>query len=126
MANRRALDSIHAVPKTIERNAIYMGNLQGSDNYLVHGQVFGDSDLRGTLMLSEDCQWKGNIVADVVVVRGEVTGDIVAHSKIELRNSARVVGTLSAPIVAIAHGASLEGDVDEESFVTHFEENRGH
>lgn len=126
MANRRVLDNIHVVPKTIDRNAVYMGNLNGSDNYLVHGQVFGDSDLRGTLMLSEDCQWKGNIVADVVVVKGEVNGDITAHSKIELRNTAKVTGLLSAPIVAIAHGASLEGEVDQESFVTHFEESRGH
>ena len=126
MAKRRVLDDIQSVPKTIGRGAVHMGNINGADNYLVHGQVIGDSDIQGTLMLSADCKWKGNIIADVVIIKGRVEGDIAARSKIELRNTATVVGDLQAPIVAIEHGAKVKGSVHEESYVTHFQERRTH
>lgn len=126
MSKRRALDDISRLPKTIERGAVHMGNIEGMDNYLVHGQVFGDSDVQGTLMLSENCVWKGKVVADVVVIKGKVEGDVVARSKIELRNTAVVVGNLQAPIVAIEHGATLRGNIQKESLITHFQERRTH
>jgi len=126
MSKRRALDDISQLPKTIERGAVHMGNIEGMDNYLIHGQVFGDSDVQGTLMLSEKCVWKGNVVADVVVVKGKVDGNISARSKIELRNTASVHGNLQAPIVAIEHGAKLRGNIHNDSLITHFQERRTH
>ena len=126
MTKRRVLDDISQLPKTIERGAVHMGNIEGMDNYLVHGQVFGDSDVQGTLMLSENCIWKGNVVADVVVIKGKVTGNITARSKIELRNTARIVGNLQAPILAVEHGANIRGDIHNDCFITHFEERRTH
>lgn len=126
MAKRRILDDLQKVPKILERGSVTLGDIQGADNYVVHGEVYGDSDIQGTLMLAEDCRWKGNIIADVVVVKGRVEGEITANTKIELRDSAQVTGELRAPIVAIAHGATVRGEVHEDSFVTHFQERRIH
>lgn len=126
MSRRRALDDISQLPKTIERGVVHMGNIEGMDNYVVHGQVFGDSDIQGTLMLSDNCVWKGRVMADVVVIKGKVDGDVIARSKIELRNTAEVIGDLKAPIVAIEHGAKLHGEIHEESLITHFQERRTH
>lgn len=126
MSKRRALDDISRLPKTIERGVVHMGNIEGMDNYLVHGQVFGDSDIQGTLMLSEDCIWTGKVVADVIVIKGKVGGDVIARSKIELRNTAVIVGDLQAPIIAIEHGAKVRGNIQKESLITHFQERRIH
>lgn len=126
MAKRRVLDDISQLPKTIERGAVHMGNIEGMDNYVIHGQVFGDSNVQGTVMLSDNCVWKGNVVADVVIVKGKVEGNILARSKIELRHSANIVGDLKAPIVAIEHGANIRGSIHKESLTTHFQERRTH
>ncbi|GMR19841.1 MAG: hypothetical protein BMS9Abin36_0436 [Gammaproteobacteria bacterium] len=126
MDKRRVLDGIRKVPKTIERGSVYMGDIQGRDNYLVHGEVYGDCNIQGVLMLTVDCFWKGDIEADVVIVNGSVEGNIVAHTKIELRETADIRGKMRAPIVAIEHGARVRGEVHEESYITHFEERRSH
>ncbi|MDH5648539.1 MAG: polymer-forming cytoskeletal protein [Gammaproteobacteria bacterium] len=126
MAKRRVLDEVDRVPKVIGRNAVYMGRLESEDGYLVHGEVYGDSDIQGILMLAQDCHWKGTIVADSVIVKGSVEGDITARNKLELRDTAKVVGNLKAPLVAISHEAYLRGEVHEDCLVTHFPERRAH
>lgn len=126
MARRRILDEIQHVPKTIERGAVFKGTLQGDENYLVHGEVYGDSDLSGVLMIGNECRWKGDINADVVIVKGIVLGNIMARTKIELRNGAKVSGDVNAPMVAIAHGAYVRGVVHEDCIVNHFHEQRTH
>lgn len=126
MVKRRVLDSIQRLPKVIGRNAVYMGRLDSEDSYLIHGEVYGDSDINGVLMLSEDCTWKGDITADSVIVKGRVIGDITARIKLELRDTADVEGDISAPMIAISHNAKLKGEVHEESLVTHFPERRTH
>ena len=49
--------------------------------------------------------------ARVVVVAGEVVGDVSADDKIELRASAALRGNITAPRVVIQDGASFEGQV---------------
>jgi cytoskeletal protein CcmA (bactofilin family) len=126
MAKRRVLDGIQRLPKVIGRNAVYMGRLDSEDSYLVHGEVYGDSDINGVLMLSENCSWKGAITADSVIVKGCVYGDITARIRLELRDTAYVEGDIRAPMISISHNARLRGEVHEESLVTHFPERRTH
>ena len=126
MTKRRVLDEMRQLPKVIGHNAIYMGRLDGDDSYLIHGEVYGDGDIRGVLMLAGDCHWTGAITADSVIVKGRVIGDITARIKLELRDSAVVHGNISAPMISISHKAKLSGEVHEDSLVTHFPERRIH
>ena len=126
MATRRVLDGMTGLPRSIGGKAALKGQLRGNDNYLIHGKVLGHADVQGALLIAADCEWEGNIKADIVVIKGTVLGNITAQSKIELRDSARVKGRLSAPAIAIGHGATLEGPIDENSLVTHFHERRVH
>jgi cytoskeletal protein CcmA (bactofilin family) len=64
------------------------------------------------VVIAETGRWKGNLVADVVVVAGEVSGNITASGKIELLASAKVIGNLRCPVIAIATGAIHEGRMD--------------
>ena len=100
--------------------------MQEEGVYLVHGEVQGDREIQGVLLLAADCRWTGNITADVLVVKGSVEGNLTARSKLELRDSARVSGKLSAPIIAIASLATVNGLIDEDAYVMRFEERRTH
>ncbi|HEX9627587.1 MAG TPA: polymer-forming cytoskeletal protein [Acidiferrobacterales bacterium] len=126
MIKRRALDEVSKLPSIIDRDAVYVGNLEGRDNYVVHGEVTGDADLEGALMLGPGCRWQGNIRADVVVVRGRVMGDIQARVKLDLRATARVTGNVSGPLIAIADGAVVQGEIGGDSVINHYRERRTH
>jgi len=126
MSKRRSLDHLDKLPMTVGREAVHVGLFAGRDNYVVHGQVRGDSDVEGAIMIGPDGLWVGNITADVVVVKGRVEGNILARFKLELRPSARIKGDLSSPLIAVAEGAVVQGHVSPDSIVTRFTDRRTH
>ena len=126
MTKRRALDGMRHLPSTIARDQAFIGNLQGKDNYLVQGEVRGNGDVEGVVMLAQDCRWQGNVVADTVIIRGRVEGNVTARYKLELRSTAHVSGNVSSPLIAVAEGAVIRGIISRDSMVTHFKERRTH
>jgi cytoskeletal protein CcmA (bactofilin family) len=126
MSQRRSLDHLRTVPTILGREVVYVGVLEGRDNYVVHGRVEGNCDLDGVLLIGPDCLWVGNITADTVIVKGRVEGGIHANFKIEVRPSARIKGDLSGPLIAVAEGAVLQGRVSPDSIITRFTERRTH
>jgi len=91
--------------------SVYTGVFQGKDNHIIYGQVQGDCDIEGILVLGEGSRWKGNIRANSVVIAGRVDGDIQAINKLELARTAYVHGKITSPVVAIARGAVHEGNI---------------
>ena len=126
MSQRRSLDHLRTVPTILGREVVYVGVIEGRDNYVVHGRVEGNCDLDGVLLIGPDCLWVGNITADTVIVKGRVEGGIHAQFKIEVRPSARIKGDLSGPLIAVAEGAVLQGRVRPDSIITRFTERRTH
>lgn len=126
MTKRRVLDNMRQLPSTIARDQAYIGNLHGKDNYLVQGEVRGDGDVEGAVMLAQSCRWQGNVVADTMVIRGRVEGNVTARFKLELRSTAHVSGNVSSPLIAVAEGAVVQGNISRDSMVTHFKERRTH
>jgi len=126
MSKRRSLDYLSKLPTILGHEVVHVGALVGPDNYVVHGRVQGDSDIDGALLIGPDCLWVGNITADTVIIKGRVEGDVQARFKLELRPSARVKGNLSSPVIAIAEGAVLQGQVSPDSILTQFRERRTH
>ena len=123
---RRALDRVGEFTTMLGPQSIYMGVFQGKDNYLVYGEVRGECDLEGTLVLGEGSRWKGNIRAAHVVVAGQVEGDIFAVNKLELAHTAFVRGKITSPVVAMARGAVHDGSIRmaKQTQVTRFSERR--
>jgi len=50
-----------------------------------------------------------NIRAGVVVVSGEVVGNVLASERVELRGKARFIGDLESPVVVVEEGVLFEG-----------------
>ena len=126
MSQRRSLDHLQKVPTILGREVVYVGVIEGRDNYVVHGRVEGNCDLDGVLLIGPDGLWIGSITADTVIVKGRVEGGIRAHFKIEVRPSARIKGDLSSPLIAVAEGAVLQGQISPDSIITRFTERRTH
>jgi cytoskeletal protein CcmA (bactofilin family) len=60
-------------------------------------------------------QVRGDIVAREVVVSGEVTGNVTARDRIEIKKGGSVVGDLSTARLAIEDGAYYKGSIEIES-----------
>jgi cytoskeletal protein CcmA (bactofilin family) len=124
---RRALDTAKKFFTRIGNECVFEGILSGGDHCTVEGKVIGECNISGILCLEANGSWQGNIAADVVVIAGTVDGNVTAHSKIELRQSSRVVGNLKAPSIAIAEGSTFDGEINmtNPENITRFKERRG-
>ena len=124
--NRRTLDHVGQFTSMLGPQSVYKGVFQGKDSHIVYGEVQGECDIEGTLVLGEGGRWRGNIRARIVVIAGQVEGDIQADSKLELARTAVVRGKISSPVVAIARGAVHDGSIrmTDQTKVTRFEDRR--
>jgi cytoskeletal protein CcmA (bactofilin family) len=55
---------------------------------------------------------KAQVFAKAVIVLGEVTGNVTASEKVDIRDNGSVDGDIISPRVAIAEGAHFRGSVD--------------
>ena len=77
----------------------------------IDGDSEGSVRYSGTVVVGPNGSVKGDIHATVIVVEGEVTGDLCAATSLRIGASARVVGDLQAPRVGVARGARLRGRI---------------
>jgi cytoskeletal protein CcmA (bactofilin family) len=55
---------------------------------------------------------KAQVFAKSVIILGEVTGNVTATEKVDIRDNGSVDGDITAPRVAIAEGAHFRGSID--------------
>jgi cytoskeletal protein CcmA (bactofilin family) len=105
-------------PKTAEfahlgRSVVIKGELSGSEDLYVDGQVEGSIELHGnSLIIGPSGQVRANVNAKAVIVQGKLEGNIHASERAELRKSAVAVGDIITQRVAIEDGAYFKGKVD--------------
>jgi len=123
---RRSADQLTVFSSQIGIGTLLQGELNGKGSYHIQGEVVGDGDIEGAVVLAAGAYWKGNVTADYVRIAGKVEGNVAARSKIELTATAVVTGDLSAPVVAMAEGALYEGAISRprNTQVTRYSERR--
>lgn len=124
---RRSVDQLDTFTSHIGIGTLLEGQIEGEGNYLVEGEVAGDGDIVGVLVLAAGAYWMGDVTADYVRVAGKVDGNVTARSKIDLAPTAVVTGNLTSPVIAIAEGAVYEGTISRprKTQVTRYAERRG-
>lgn len=106
---RRFRDRPSRAPTLINEGCKITGVISGEGDYQVSGEVEGDCDIAGSVILARNGFWAGTIKADNVVISGHVEGDIVAAGKVEIAESAKITGTVTGEAIAVAEGAVVEG-----------------
>lgn len=97
----------------IGKSVVIKGELSGSEDLIIEGQVEGKIELRqNVLTIGPNGKIKAQIFAKAVVVQGEVTGNITATEKVDIRDNGSVDGDITSPRVAIAEGAHFRGSID--------------
>ena len=97
----------------IGKSVVVKGELEGSEDLTIEGQVEGKIELRDhTLTIGQGGRIKAQVFAKSVVVCGELVGNINASESVEIRESGSVDGDIVSPRVAIADGAHFRGSID--------------
>src|SRR6476659_8188584 len=93
---------------TISEDLTITGNVESQGELHLNGQVQGDVRCIA-LVLGENAQLEGNVVAEDVMVRGRLIGSVRAR-KVMLQSTAHVEGNLVHKSLAVEHGTHFEGD----------------
>ena len=98
---------------TIGKSVVVKGELSGSEDLVVDGEVEGSISLRGqSLTVGPNGRVRANIEARNVILHGRVDGDINATDRVELRKSASLTGDISTARISIEDGAFFKGTID--------------
>jgi cytoskeletal protein CcmA (bactofilin family) len=123
---RRFLDSSSASPTFIGINSVFVGDIRGSGQFVVSGEVHGDGEIDGALNLAATGSWHGQVRAQQAIIAGTILGGLIVQDKLEIGYTAVIRGRVSARTVAIAKGAIVDGEIEvtSDTPVIQFEEKR--
>ncbi len=97
----------------IGKSVVIKGELSGSEDLYVDGNVEGNIELRNnSLTVGPNGHVKANVSAKSVVIQGKLDGSVNASDRVELRKSAVVTGDVTTQRIAIEEGAFLKGKID--------------
>ena len=97
----------------IGKSVLIKGELSGSEDLYIDGQVEGTIELREhNLTVGPNGRVQANVNAKEVIVHGSLKGNVRAVDRIDIRKSGTVVGDLVAMRVVIEDGAFFKGSID--------------
>jgi cytoskeletal protein CcmA (bactofilin family) len=85
------------------------GRYTFSGTVMLNGRFKGEISSKDTLIIGEKAVVHADIHAGVILISGEVVGNVVGAERVELRGAARVVGDVEAPVVVVEEGVVFEG-----------------
>ena len=97
----------------IGKSFMIKGQVSCDGDLYIDGQVEGSVDPKGhRLTIGPDGRLKANVNARAVVVRGKLEGNIQASERVDLKQSAIVVGDIVTQTISIESGANIKGSIE--------------
>jgi len=106
MTQPKPSESVLAAGLTIE------GKIEGNGNIRVAGRFKGNVNVKGELTIEPGATIDGEVNAEVVLVGGEVRGQIISSSRVEFKESGTLIGDLKAGSLTVAAGSKMRGKVE--------------
>ena len=92
-------------------NTTIKGNLECSEDLLVEGAVEGNLSSEGLIVLGKDAVVKGEVSAKEAAISGIVVGTVRCSERLEIYESAKIIGTIQAPVLKMAAGAQISARI---------------
>lgn len=87
----------------------FKGLLSFEGTVRIDGKFEGEVVSKDTLILGESAILNAEISIGTIIVRGKMTGNIVAANKIEIRSKGEVIGNIRTPLLFVEENAVLDG-----------------
>jgi cytoskeletal protein CcmA (bactofilin family) len=102
----RPSESVLAAGLTIE------GKISGNGHLRLAGRFTGNIDVKGELTIEPGAGIQGEVKADTVLVGGEIRGNVISKSRVDLRESGVLIGDLKAESLTVAAGSKMRGQAE--------------
>jgi cytoskeletal protein CcmA (bactofilin family) len=76
---------------------------------MLNGKFSGEIVSSDSLIIGEKGVVNATVRAGVVMIHGELIGNVFANERVELRGSARLHGDVEAPVIVVEEGVVFEG-----------------
>lgn len=93
----------------IARGVTMEGNFQGQGDVIVEGRVKGSLATGGSLTVGPEAVIEAEVRAAEAAVAGTIQGNLVVANRLEIRSTAKIIGDVTAQIIAMEAGACLQG-----------------
>ena len=104
---------MHEEMASIGKSIVINGELSGSEDLTIEGRVDGKIELKDHILtVGSNGRIKAQVSAKAIVVLGQVTGNLNATEKVDIKDTGSVEGDIVAPRVAIADGSHFKGSID--------------
>ncbi|MFO0615183.1 MAG: polymer-forming cytoskeletal protein [Polyangiaceae bacterium] len=88
------------------------GRLTGDGDVRIEGQIEGDVQVSGALVVDARGSITGGTRASAVDIEGRVQGDVTADGVVAIKRGAHVEGNISGAEISLDEGASFAGRID--------------
>ena len=96
----------------IGKSVIIKGELSGSEDLYLDGEVEGNELHNHNLVLGPNGRVRANVFAKEVVIHGKVEGNVTGADKVELKKTAVLNGDINTQRIVIEDGAFFKGSID--------------
>jgi cytoskeletal protein CcmA (bactofilin family) len=110
---------------TIGASIFVKGDLHGEEDLIIEGRVEGKIDLKKNhVTIGKNGRVRADLFGKVIIIEGEVDGNVFAQEQAILRQSGAVRGNITSPRVILEDGSRFRGSIDMEPKETKASEPR--
>lgn len=99
----------HELTAFIDEASEIEGKYTFNGTLMLNGKFRGEIASTDTLVIGEKAVVHAHVRAGIILVSGQVVGNLVATQRVELHGAARVFGDIEAPIVVLEEGVLFDG-----------------
>jgi cytoskeletal protein CcmA (bactofilin family) len=103
---------VGALTAFIDQGSEFSGKLNFKDTVRIDGRFEGEIASENTLIVGESGSVTASIKSQIVVISGEVHGEINAGGQVVLHKTARVDGNIHSPRLVVEDGAIFTGRIE--------------
>jgi cytoskeletal protein CcmA (bactofilin family) len=111
-AGKRSPARVPGVESVIAAELAIEGKIVGGGDVRIAGRFKGDVQVDGNFRIDAGARLEGQVRASVVVVGGELEGNVDAAKQVDVLSTGVVVGDVKASSITVAAGARMRGHVE--------------
>jgi cytoskeletal protein CcmA (bactofilin family) len=100
------------VESVISGSLTIEGKIEGAGNVRMAGRFKGDVRIEGNFNIEPGAHLTGAVAAGIVVVGGELQGNIESATRVDVLDGGIIVGDVKAGSITVAAGSRMRGHVE--------------
>jgi len=115
MAKYNEPETSNNVTNHIGPGTMIQGNITSSGDIRIDGQIKGNLETKGKLVLGESGSVEGEIICKNSVIEGTINGKITVSELLSLKTKSRIYGDIITNKLAIEPGSQFTGNCNMKS-----------